>query len=87
MLTVGGGDFESGFDVMLNGTAERVTGHKLLCSLAEDYVAKYGEDWRFTVHEGTFRHTGDGVAEVYRIGAETAYGFGRGIASHTRWRW
>ena len=49
-------------------------------------MAKYGEDWRFTVRDGTFHHD-QGYALVFRIEPEKAFGFGKGEQfSQTRWR-
>jgi hypothetical protein len=53
--------------------------------LADGLVAKYGEVWRFTVQDGAFLSAG-GRALVFEIAPVTAYGFGKGPYSHTRWR-
>ena len=49
------------------------------------WVARYGEDWRFEVHDGTF-HAGPGSALVYRVAPVTAFGFGKGRSARPRWR-
>ncbi len=84
-----------GLDVVVEGDAVRVTEDHTLRALADAYEAKYGRDWRFTVHEGAFRHAADslrgddpGLAIVFAVVSETAFGFGKGtVYSQTRWRW
>jgi len=46
---------------------------------------KYGAEWHFDVTEGGFRG-GGGVALVFRVAPVTAFGFGKGPYSQTRWR-
>jgi general stress protein 26 len=83
-----------GLDVVVEGRAIRVTDEGTLHRLAEAWVAKYGEDWRFTVEDGAFRHgdeslRGDdpGTAIVFTVAPETAFGFGKGaVFSQTRYR-
>ena len=56
-------------------------------ALADAWVAKYGEEWRFEVSPDAFRHPGgDGEAWVYAVRATTAFGFGKAPYSQTRWR-
>jgi PPOX class probable F420-dependent enzyme len=85
-MTTGRNDLHGGLDLVVEGTAERVTDDDLLHTLADSYVAKYGEEWRFDVGDGVFRHTDDvGGAWVFAVRARTAYGFGKEPYSHTRW--
>lgn len=80
---------EEGMDVVVEGSAIRLTDTAELQRVADAFVAKYGEAWRFTVRDGAFWHTenaGGGAALVYRVVPETAYGFGKGATySQTRW--
>jgi uncharacterized pyridoxamine 5'-phosphate oxidase family protein len=94
-LALTGCNVSQGLDVVVEGEAVRVTDDATLRRLAVAYEAKYGSDWRFTVHDGAFRHgeeslRGDdpGTAIVFRIEPQTAFGFGKGqVYSQTRWRW
>lgn len=77
-----------GTDVVVEGVAEPVVGDTVLAALADAYVAKYGEGWRFEVRDGRFQHAGgpDVAVPVFAIRPSRAYAFGRGPASHTRYR-
>ncbi len=87
VLTTGSNALHGGTDVVLEGRADRVTGEESIGALADAWVAKYGEEWRFDVTPDAFRHTsGDGEAWVYAVRATTAYGFGKDPYSQTRWR-
>jgi hypothetical protein len=71
---------------MIEGDAVPLMDDTRLRHLAERYVAKYGEDWRFSVKDGMFAH-GGGQAAVFEVKPVTAYGFGRGETyTHIRWR-
>jgi general stress protein 26 len=86
-LTTGSNDLHGGLDIVVEGTAGRVTDRTRLAELAEAWVAKYGEEWRFDVGPDSFRHRGgDGEAWVYAVRATQAFGFGKDPYSQTRWR-
>ena len=70
---------------MVEGDAVRLTDDAALGRVAEAYVAKYGEEWRFTVKDGVFVHEA-GEALVFRIAPRTVFGFGKDPYSQTRWR-
>jgi nitroimidazol reductase NimA-like FMN-containing flavoprotein (pyridoxamine 5'-phosphate oxidase superfamily) len=65
--------WDTGKDVVVEGTAVRVTESDALRALADVWYAKYGEDWRFEVRGQEFvelSHSGgstDGGAQVYRV--------------------
>ena len=69
-------------DVVLEGTAIRVTDADALRALADAWFAKYGEDWRFEVRGAEFvelSHSGgstEGGAWVYRVEADKVLAFG-----------
>jgi general stress protein 26 len=69
-LTTGSNAWAEGLDVVVEGTAVRVTERDRLQQLADAYEAKYGEVWHFDVGDDAFRHSDGGVAHVFRI--ETA---------------
>jgi nitroimidazol reductase NimA-like FMN-containing flavoprotein (pyridoxamine 5'-phosphate oxidase superfamily) len=86
VVTTGCNSLSGGLDVVVEGNARRITDDSALQRLADAYVAKYGEDWRFTVRDDAFHHD-QGYALVFGIEPEKAFGFGKGEQfSQTRWR-
>ena len=85
-LTTGTGVLHGGMDLVVEGVATVVRDDATLRQLADAWLAKYGEDWRFTVRDGAFHHEG-GEALVFAITPTQAYAFGKGPYSHTRYRW
>jgi general stress protein 26 len=77
-----------GLDVVLEGDAARVTDEARLQRLADEYVAKYDQLFRFTVRDGSFYVEGsESEVLVYELAPTTAFGFGKGDSfSQTRWR-
>ena len=65
-LTTGSNTWAQGLDVVVEGTAVRVTDNDTLHRLAEAYEAKYGSDWHFDVGDGVFG-SGQDAAAVFRI--------------------
>jgi general stress protein 26 len=65
-LTTGNNAWARGLDVVVEGTAVRVTDRADLRRLADAYEAKYGSDWHFEVGDGVFG-AGDDAAVVFRI--------------------
>jgi hypothetical protein len=90
ILLTGCNTLDDGLDLVVEGDARRVTDDGRLRRVAEAYVAKYGDDWRFTVRDGVFHHQGvhEGAeALVFELAPRTAFGFGKGaVYSQTRWR-
>ena len=86
VLTTGSNVLHGGTDVVLEGVAERVTGEETIARLADAWVEKYGEEWRFQVSPDAFLHEGSGEAWVYAVRPTTAFGFGKAPYSQTRWR-
>lgn len=83
--TAGGNDLHAGLDVVIEGAAARVEDEPTLRRIADAYLAKYGEEWRFEAREGALVGQG-GRAVVFRVAPVTAFGFGRGETySQTRW--
>ena len=77
-----------GLDVVVEGDAVRVTDEARLQRLANEYVAKYGELFRFTVRDGGFHIEGSETEVlVYEVAPAKAFGFGKSASfSQTRWR-
>ena len=87
VLAAGPNAYANGLDVVLEGQAVRVLDREKLADLAEAWVAKYGEEWRFDVAADGFRHSSDeGVADVFRIEPRTAFAFGKAPYSQTAFR-
>jgi hypothetical protein len=85
-MTTGTNAYGEGLDLVVEGEAVRVTEHDRLQRVADAFEAKYGSDWHFDVVDGKFNHAGAEDALVFAIAPVTAYGFGKGIFSHTRWQ-
>jgi nitroimidazol reductase NimA-like FMN-containing flavoprotein (pyridoxamine 5'-phosphate oxidase superfamily) len=85
ILMTGCNALHEGMDLVVEGDATKVTDDAKLRGIAEAYVSKYGEEWRFEVRDGAFHH-GPGEAWVFEVAPVTAYGFAKGEYSHTRWR-
>jgi hypothetical protein len=57
-VTTGANTWKDGLDVVVEGTALRVTGRDALQRLADGYLAKYGGDWTFDVDDDVFDPAG-----------------------------
>ena len=85
-MTTGNNSLHGGTDLVVEGTAERITDGALLRELAHAWLAKYGEEWRFEAMADSFKHpNGAGHAWVFAIRATQAFGFGKAPYSQTRW--
>jgi nitroimidazol reductase NimA-like FMN-containing flavoprotein (pyridoxamine 5'-phosphate oxidase superfamily) len=80
--TTGASGWDAGKDIVVEGTALRVTAPEALQALADAWFAKYGEDWRFEVRGEEFvelSHSGgstEGGAWVYRVKPAKVIAFG-----------
>jgi general stress protein 26 len=88
--TTGAGGWDSGKEVVVEGTAERITDPAALQVLADAWYAKYGDDWHFAVRGDEFvelSHSGDGTggARVFRVAPAKVLVFG-GEHGQTRFR-
>jgi len=84
-LTTGCNGWEQGFDVVVEGRADRVTEVAVLRDLANAWKRKWDGSWQFEVGEGGFRHGDDGVAYVFAVRPAKVLAFGKGGFSHTRY--
>ncbi len=75
-LTTGCNRWAHGFDVVLEGLAERVTGRDRLLALAEVYEQKYGPEWHFDVDDDVFDSDGH-AALVFRIQTSRVLAFAK----------
>jgi nitroimidazol reductase NimA-like FMN-containing flavoprotein (pyridoxamine 5'-phosphate oxidase superfamily) len=95
-LTLGSSVRGDGLDVVVEGEARRVTDEDLLRRLAQAWLEKHGEEWRFEVRDGAFYPAVDtpgnndeaaGPAHVFEVAPTSALGFGKGdVYSQTTWR-
>ena len=87
--STGANGWSSGKDVVVEGTAVRVTDAETLQSLADAWLAKYAEDWRFEVRGMEFVELSDsgGItsrgARVYRVEPAKVIAFGDGHGQTT----
>jgi hypothetical protein len=85
VLTTGNNEWDSGFDVVLEGRAVRVQNSALLRRVADVYREKYGDAWSFEVLGASFVNRGM-KSIVFELTPETVFGFGKGPFSQTRYR-
>jgi len=82
--STGANGWDSGKDVVVEGTAVRVTDAAALQGLADAWFAKYGDDWKYEVRGEEFvelSHSGgstEGGAWVYRVTPDKVLVFGGG---------
>ena len=80
--STGANGWDSGKDVVVEGTAVRVTDAAALQGLADAWFDKYGEDWKFEVHGQEFVEVSDsggsteGGAWVYQVNPAKVIAFG-----------
>ena len=83
VITTGTNALNEGLDLVVEGKAVQIRDEDILQRLAALYGTKYG--WHFSVRNGTFFGV-DGEAIVFAVTPTTAFGFGKGTFSQTRWR-
>jgi general stress protein 26 len=84
-LTTGSNSWAKGLDAVVEGTAVRVLDRDALQRLADSYVAKYGEVWRFEVGDGVFA-TSTGDALVFRVEPAKVLAFAKEPHGQTTFR-
>ena len=84
-LTTGTNTWAEGLDVVVEGTAVRVTEQEGLQRLADAYEAKYGSAWHFDVGDGAFG-TGEDAAAVFRIEPAKVLAFAKEPHAQTTYR-
>ena len=85
-LTTGDNRWAEGLDVVVEGTAVRITDHDELRRLAEVWEAKYGSEWHWEVADGMFRHADGGGAAVFRIEPAKVLAFAKDPHGQTTYR-
>lgn len=84
VLTAGANQFRSGLDVVVEGTAARVTDRARLHQLAALWKSKL--DWDFEVADDGFRDPGDRIGFVFGVTPAKVLAFGKSPYSQTRYR-
>jgi general stress protein 26 len=84
-VATGTNTWASGTDVVVEGQAVRLTDSADLQRLANAYLAKYGDDWRFEVGDGVFG-SGDDRAYVFRIVPAKVLAFAKHPHGQTSYR-
>ncbi len=85
-VTTGNNTWDSGLDVVVEGTAVRVTDQESLRWLADAYVAKYGSAWEFDVGDGVLINAGVHEAGVFRVEPDKVLAFAKEPHAQTRYR-
>jgi general stress protein 26 len=83
-LSTGTDKLHAGLDVVVEGTAERVTDHDRLVELAALWKTRH--DWDYTVGEDTFDDGAGHIGLVYAITPAKVLAFGKSPHSQTRYR-
>jgi PPOX class probable F420-dependent enzyme len=84
-LTTGNNTWNRGLDVVVEGTAVRVTDRDALQRLADAYEAKYGSAWHFDVGDDMFV-TDEQSAAVFRIEPDKVLAFAKEPHAQTTYR-
>jgi general stress protein 26 len=84
VLTTGTNELRSGLDVVVEGTAVRVTDQARLRQLAALWKSKL--DWDFEVGENGFRDLDGRTGLVFGVTPAKVLAFGKGVYSQTRYR-
>jgi hypothetical protein len=84
ILTTGANQFQSGLDVVVEGTAARITSPARLQQLAAIWKSKL--DWDFHVADGGFRDPEGRTGLVFGIKPAKVLAFGKSPYSQTRYR-
>ncbi len=83
VVAAGANQFRSGLDVVVEGTAARVTEHGQLQRLAATWKSKL--DWDFEVVDGGFRDPAGRLGLVYCITPVKVLAFGKNPVTQTRY--
>ena len=84
-LTTGDNHWAQGLDVVVEGTAVRLTDRETLQRIADGLEAKYGSVWHFDVGDGVFG-AGERAAAVFRIEPAKVLAFAKEPHAQTTYR-
>jgi general stress protein 26 len=85
-LTTGANAWQEGTDVVVEGTAVRVTARDDLERVAAAYEAKYRGEWDFEVGDGVLHHHGATDVAVFRIAPAKVLAFAKDPHGQTTFR-
>lgn len=85
VVTTGTNTWNAGLDVVVEGSAVRVTGREKLTALADAYRAKYGDDWDFDCDDEVFDPSGES-AIVVQVTPAKVLAFAKAPHGQTRFR-
>ena len=86
ILTTGCNEWEHGLDIVVEGTADRVTDDEQLRGLADAWTRKWDGRWRYRVGDAGFEHEGGSPVLVFAVAPTKVLAFGKGTFSQTRHR-
>ena len=87
VLSTGCNDWDAGLDVVVEGTARRVTDGALLSRLADSWRSKWDGRWHFDVDGDSFRHEGEeGIALVFEVVPHKVLSFAKETFAASRHR-
>jgi len=79
VLTTGCNRWDKGLDVVVEGTAVRVTDDAVLSRIARAFTAKWDGRWQFTARDGAFRGAdGSGEAMVFSVAPVKVFAHAKG---------
>jgi nitroimidazol reductase NimA-like FMN-containing flavoprotein (pyridoxamine 5'-phosphate oxidase superfamily) len=85
VLTTGCNTWDKGLDVIVEGTAERITDESKLARLAKAWATKWDGHWHFEVGNGAFQHEGgSGEAYVFEVVPTKVLSFAKDVDAATR---
>jgi nitroimidazol reductase NimA-like FMN-containing flavoprotein (pyridoxamine 5'-phosphate oxidase superfamily) len=85
-LTTGSNTWSEGLDVVVEGTARRVTDRPTLERLAAAWATRWDGDWQYLVSESGFTHDGSGEAWVFAVEPSKVITFAKGMFGQTVYR-
>lgn len=85
VVTTGTNTWNAGLDIVVEGTAARVSGRQRLTALADAYRSKYGDDWDFDCDDEVFDPEGE-AAIVYRVTPAKVLAFAKSPHGQTGFR-
>ena len=86
VLTTGCNDWQTGLDVVVEGTAVRVSDERLLNRLAAGWAEKWDGFWQYQVKDGAFWHDEGGAAIVFRVKPRKVLSFNKETGAASRHR-
>ena len=86
ILTTGCNTWSDGLDIVVEGDARPVNDEATLNRLADAWAAKWDRRWHYEVRGGHFHHPGGGDALVFSVAQSKVLAFGKGVFTHTTYR-